>query len=226
VNPVRLAHRVTDGPGGPPVVLLHGLGDTAGTWDRFAASLAGSRTSIALDLRGHGASPWPGAYTVDAMVDDVVAFLSDAGPVDVVGHSMGGHVASVLAARRPVRRLVLEEAPVPPREGDPLPDDPPARPPGPLDFDWEVVAPMRRALRAPNPRWWQGIERLATPTLWISGGPTSHLDPARVVSAAAAMPNATTATVPVGHLVHDDAPDEFARLVIPFLSADGETPTP
>jgi pimeloyl-ACP methyl ester carboxylesterase len=34
------------------------------------------------------------------------------------------------------------------------------------------------------------------------------------------------AHVPVGHLVHDDAPDEFARVVIPFLSADGETPTP
>ena len=168
MSAVRLAHRVTDGPAGPPVVLLHGLGETAGTWERFALELAGSRTSIALDLRGHGASPRPGVYTVD----------------------------------------------------------PPARPPGPLNFDWELVAPMRRALRAPNPLSWQGVERLAIPTLWISGGPASHLDPARVAEAATAMPNATTATVPVGHLVHDDAPDDFARLVIPFLSADGEPPTP
>jgi pimeloyl-ACP methyl ester carboxylesterase len=219
--PVPLAHRTTGSPDGLPVVLLHGLGDTAGTWDRFAAELAATgRTAIALDLRGHGASPRPGEYTPDAMVGDVLAFLDERTAVDVVGHSMGGHVAALLAGRHPgrVRRLVLEDAPVPPRNGAPIPDeDPPAEPDTPVDFDWDLVAPMRRAVRAPNPGWWQGIERLTIPTLWISGGPSSHLDPARVAAAAACAPGSTMATIPVGHLVHEQAPDEFARLVLPFL---------
>jgi pimeloyl-ACP methyl ester carboxylesterase len=205
VTAVELGRRTTSGSG-VPVVLLHGLGDTASTWAAFAALV--DRPTVAFDLRGHGTSPRPGEYTVDSMVADVLAALGDE-PVDLVGHSMGGHVASQVALRVPdrVRRLVLEEAPVPPRSGRPRPDpDPPARPTGPIDFDWAAVGPMRRALRAPNPLWWQGIERLPTPTLWLSGGPSSQLDPARVADATAAMPDATMRVIPVGHLIHTDAP--------------------
>ncbi len=229
--PVPLGHRTTGSPHGLPMVLLHGLGDSAAAWDAFARELG--RHAIALDLRGHGTSPRPGEYTVDAMVAGVLAFLDDhaLSRVDLVGHSMGGRVASQLAGRYParVRRLVLEEAPVPPREGSPLPDvDPPARPEAPVDFDWAAVPAMRRAVRAVDPLWWRDIERLPVPTLWISGGPASHLPPERVAAAAAAMPDATVATIPAGHLVHTDAPDEFARVVIGFLSgsADGEPATP
>jgi 3-oxoadipate enol-lactonase len=125
-----------------------------------------------------------------------------------------------------VRRLVLEDAPVPPRDGAPLPDDPPARPAEPIAFDWAAVAPLRRGVRAPNPQWWQGIERLGAPTLWLSGGPASHLAPERVAAAVDAMPDATMRTIPVGHLIHETAPDAFADAVIPFLSADGEPGTP
>lgn len=168
------------------------------------------------------------------MADDVRAALDGLGlvdAVDVVGHSMGGFVATVLAARIPalVRRLVLEDAPVPPREGPPLPDNPPEKPAEPTDFDWAAVAPLRRAVRATNPQWWQGIERFGAPTLWLSGGPASHLPPERVAAAAEAMPDATMRTIPVGHLIHETAPDAFADAVIPFLSARftrGEPTTP
>jgi pimeloyl-ACP methyl ester carboxylesterase len=217
VTVVELARRTTTGTG-VPVVLLHGLGDTAATWSACTALL--DRPTVAFDLRGHGASPRPGEYTVDAMVADVLAALDD-GPVDLIGHSMGGRVASEVAARSParVRRLVLEEAPVPPRSGAPLPDpNPPVRPSEPIDFDWAVVHPMRRALRATNPLWWQGIERLAVPTLWLSGGPESHLDPAGIAAAAAAMPQAAVREIPVGHLIHTDAPAAFAAAVVPFLA--------
>jgi 3-oxoadipate enol-lactonase len=217
VTVVELGRRTTSGSG-VPVVLLHGLGDTASTWSAFADLL--SRPTVAFDLRGHGTSPRPGEYTVDAMAADVLAALGD-GPVDLVGHSMGGHVASEVALRAPerVRRLVLEDAPVPPRSGPPLPDpDPPTRPKEPIDFDWAVVAPMRRALRATNPLWWQGITRLPTPTLWLSGGPASHLDPSHVTSATAAMPNATMRVIPVGHLIHTSDLESFADVVVPFLA--------
>jgi pimeloyl-ACP methyl ester carboxylesterase len=125
-----------------------------------------------------------------------------------------------------VRRLVLEDAPVPPRDGAPLPDDPPERPTEPVAFDWAAVAPLRRAVRAPNSQWWHGIERFGAPTLWLSGGPASHLAPERVASAVEAMPDATMRTIPVGHLIHETAPAAFADAVIPFLSADGEPGTP
>ena len=222
--PVVLGRRTTPGTG-VPVVLLHGLGDTAATWDGFAAALA--RPTIALDLRGHGTSPRPGEYTVDAMASDVLAALD--GVVDLVGHSMGGRVASTVALREPglVRRLVLEDSPVPPRSGPPLPDaDPPTRPDEPIDFDWAVVPAMRRAVRATDPAWWQGISRLDVPTLLLSGGPASHFDPSQVAAAAAVMPNATMRTIPVGHLIHADAPGAFADVVVPFLSADGEPAMP
>jgi pimeloyl-ACP methyl ester carboxylesterase len=217
VSPVELASRATAGTG-VPVVLLHGLGDTAATWSPFADLL--DRPTVAFDLRGHGSSPRCDEYTVDAMVADVLAALDDE-PVDLVGHSMGGHVASQVALRAPglVRRLVLEESPVPPRSGAPLPDpDAPERPPEPIDFDWAVVGPMRRALRATNPLWWQGIERLPTPTLWLSGGPSSHIEPPRMAEAASAMPNATMQVIPVGHLIHTDALESFVDVVMPFLA--------
>jgi pimeloyl-ACP methyl ester carboxylesterase len=220
VSAVDLARRTTAG-GGVPVVLLHGLGDTAATWSPFAESL--DRPTIAFDLRGHGSSPRCTEYTVDSMVADVLAALGALGgePVDLAGHSMGGHVASQVALRAPdlVRRLVLEDSPVPPRSGPPLPDpNPPERPAEPLDFDWAVVGPMRRALRATNPLWWQGIERLPTPTLWLSGGPSSHIEPAGMAKAAAAMPNARMQVIPVGHLIHADALESFVDAVVPFLA--------
>jgi len=215
VSPVELARRTTPGAG-VPVVLLHGLGDTAATWSAFAALL--DRPTIAFDLRGHGASPRPGSYTVDEMAGDVLAALGDE-PIDLIGHSMGGRVAAQVALRAPVRRLVLEEALVPPRSGPPLPDpNPPERPAEPIDFDWAVVGPMRRALRATNPLWWQEIERLTTPALWLSGGPASHIEPSRMEEAAGAMPAATMRVIPAGHLIHTDAPGPFADAVLPFLA--------
>jgi pimeloyl-ACP methyl ester carboxylesterase len=226
--PLPLGRRITAGPG-VPVVLLHGLGDNFTTWDRFTADLG--RHTVAFDLRGHGTSPRSDEYTVDALAEDVVAALDGVDVVDVVGHSMGGFVATLLATRIPqrVRRLVLEDAPVPPRDGPPLPDEPPERPTEPIDFDWAVVAPLRRGVRVPNPQWWQGIERFGAPTLWLSGGPTSHLAPERVASAVEVMPDATMRTIPVGHLIHETAPAAFADAVIPFLSARfarGEPATP
>ena len=219
---LTLGYRTTGSPDGLPVLLLHGLGEDAADWDRFAAELADrGRQAIALDLRGHGASSHPGEYSFDLMAGDVLAFLTDRGltRVDLVGHSMGGMVAQLLAAREPhlVRRLVIEDAPPVPVDapgGDP---DPPRRPPEPTPFDWAAVLAIRVDAREPDPARWASLRRITAPTLWLSGGPTSHVEPSRSEAAAAATPTASLVTIPVGHNIHHDAPEEFAAAVLPHL---------
>lgn len=87
------------------------------------------------DFRGHGLSDWPGSYGFEAFRDDLSAFIGalELGPVDVVGHSMGGAAAVLLAEQHPglVRRLVIEDAPPllpldPPRPTPERPEGPPA----------------------------------------------------------------------------------------------------
>ncbi|MBP2400570.1 alpha/beta fold hydrolase [Streptomyces syringium] len=118
---VRLAYRVSGQPDAPPLVLLHALGENAADWDAVAPAFARHRRVFALDLRGHGRSDWPGDYSLELMQGDVIRFLDvlGLGQVDLIGHSMGGIVAYLLAGNHPqrVRRLVLEDVPVPPQDG-------------------------------------------------------------------------------------------------------------
>jgi len=100
-------------PGGePPGLLLHGIGNYGRVWDFVAAAVAGRLRLVAPDARGHGASVTPpDAYTPEDFVADAVSVM-DAFALDrpvVVGHSMGGAHALVLAATHPerVRALVL-----------------------------------------------------------------------------------------------------------------------
>jgi pimeloyl-ACP methyl ester carboxylesterase len=99
----------------PTAVLLHGLGATAAlNWDPVVPALAQDFRVLAPDLRGHGRGPrCEGRFRLEDAADDVAALI-DAdravrGPVLVVGYSMGGAVAQLLARRRPdlVSGLVL-----------------------------------------------------------------------------------------------------------------------
>lgn len=116
---VTLAWRETAADDDVPVVALHGMCSTSATWDGVAARLTEhGRRTIAVDLRGHGGSSRPGMYACSAMRDDVLAFLNDRGlqQVDLLGHSLGGHVSFLVAQHSPhrVRRLVVEDASPPP----------------------------------------------------------------------------------------------------------------
>lgn len=200
-----------------PVVLLHALGSSARTWSRFAAALP--RTSIALDLPGHGTAEHTGDYSFTAMADHVLDALAGHETVDVVGHSMGGAVAQHLAMRNPglVRRMVIEDAAPPPHEPVLL-LEPPARSAEPVDFDWAVVEPVFRTIRTPDPAWWAGLADITADTLWLAGGAASHVDQNRIHEAAARMPSARVVEVPAGHRIHSEAPDEFVAAVLPFLA--------
>jgi pimeloyl-ACP methyl ester carboxylesterase len=99
----------TSAGSGLPVVLLHGLLDCAEGWDRLARALP--NPCLAFDLPGFGDSDLPTRPRISAYADDVLAALARLG-VDrylLVGHSLGGAVATAMAerAQRSVAALVL-----------------------------------------------------------------------------------------------------------------------
>ncbi|MFC8519235.1 alpha/beta fold hydrolase [Streptomyces sp. NPDC057257] len=111
--------RWTETPGEEPArVYVHGLGSVSAVYHAHIAGrceLAGRR-SLFVDLPGHGISDRPEhfGYTLEDHADALAAALGAAEitGAELVGHSMGGAVAIVLAHRRPelVSRLVLTEA--------------------------------------------------------------------------------------------------------------------
>lgn len=92
---------------GPPLVLLHGWGMNLRVFDALRTRLAPRYAVTALDLPGHGASPWPSGCTLERQLQLIVEQL----PPDstLVGWSLGGQLALRLAARAAcaVRRVVL-----------------------------------------------------------------------------------------------------------------------
>jgi pimeloyl-ACP methyl ester carboxylesterase len=96
-------------PTRPPVLILHGWLDQGASWRRVMAGLAAAgHPVIAPDHRGHGRTDHtpPGSYYhFPDYVDDVDALLRtlDLPPVILLGHSMGGTIATTLAALRPER---------------------------------------------------------------------------------------------------------------------------
>jgi non-heme chloroperoxidase len=98
-------------PGGPTVLMLHGITDSWRSYQPVLPHLDPAWHVIALSLRGHGGSAKPAdGYTPAHMADDVARFMlaMDLPPVVVAGHSMGSTVALRLAADHPscVRAVV------------------------------------------------------------------------------------------------------------------------
>jgi pimeloyl-ACP methyl ester carboxylesterase len=95
-----------------PVVMIHGVGDSADSWAPIAEQIPADRAVVSYDLRGHGASPGPeGPWDIDDFVADHLRLLAALGAprVDVVGFSLGGLIAQRIAGTHPesVRRLVV-----------------------------------------------------------------------------------------------------------------------
>jgi pyruvate dehydrogenase E2 component (dihydrolipoamide acetyltransferase) len=98
------------GDGGDEVVLLHGFGGDLNNWLFALPVLAAERTVYAVDLPGHGGSSKDvGAGDPDALAGAVEQFLDRVGieRAHLVGHSLGGLVATLVAARGRARTLTL-----------------------------------------------------------------------------------------------------------------------
>ncbi len=102
---------------GRPIVMFHGLSDSAWSMHRLAQSLAADHEVFSFDLRGHGRSDW-GAYTVNHFVGDIRGVIDTLELVEpiVIGHSLGGQAASQFCGLYPEipSALVLIEALGPP----------------------------------------------------------------------------------------------------------------
>jgi pimeloyl-ACP methyl ester carboxylesterase len=108
------ATSVLVGGSGPPMVLLHGPGEFAGTWIPVLGDLVATHQVIAPDLPGHGATETPDAVDtvdtdwVDLWLDELIAQTCSEPPV-LVGRVVGGAVAARFAAEHPgsVSQVVL-----------------------------------------------------------------------------------------------------------------------
>lgn len=117
MSAVELAQVAHDSPGpGRGLLIAHGLFGSARNWGAIARRLADRGPVVAVDMRNHGASPRVAAHGYPEMAADLAAVIAGrGGPMDVLGHSMGGKAAMRLALTRPelVARLVVADiAPV------------------------------------------------------------------------------------------------------------------
>jgi esterase len=100
-----------------PLLIAHGLFGSARNWNVAAKNLASTRDVVTVDMRNHGQSAWQPTQTYADMAGDLAEVIHAQGaPMDVMGHSMGGKAAMMLALTQPdlVGQLVIGDiAPVP-----------------------------------------------------------------------------------------------------------------
>ncbi len=100
----------------PALVIAHGLFGSARNWGAIAKRLALQRQVVSIDMRNHGDSPRSSEHGYAAMAGDLAETIAEhGGRMDVLGHSMGGKAAMMLALTAParVRRLIVADiAPV------------------------------------------------------------------------------------------------------------------
>ena len=101
---MALIHHVVSGQGRPPIVFVHGFGCAHSDWDSQVAHLSPRHQTVAVDLRGHGASPGPAAAcSIERYGADVAEVMRALAlpPAVLVGHSMGCRVVTEAALQAP-----------------------------------------------------------------------------------------------------------------------------
>lgn len=112
-----IRHAASAAAEAPTLVIAHGLYGSGRNWGVIARRLADRREVVAVDMRNHGDSPRFATHGYPEMAADLAEVIESlgSGPVDLLGHSMGGKAAMQLALTKPalIRRLVVADiAPV------------------------------------------------------------------------------------------------------------------
>lgn len=147
-------------PAARPLLLLHGVTSSAGTWWRVGPALAAAgHRVVAPDLPGHGLTgSWAGHHRFADNAADLAAFARAAGiataSLDVVGHSWGAVTAAALPAAglRPARLVLVDPPAVPLALIAAMSDDP-------VERRYDDPAEAYRVIRAANPGWTEGDVR-------------------------------------------------------------------
>lgn len=234
------------------LLILHAHWMSASDFDEVYPRLPPWWRVVALDQRGHGETSHGGAHSVEAYIGDIDALLDHLGvrvPVVLAGHSFGGMVANLYAAKRPerVRAIVMEDIDVARDDHD--------------DFilGWGGTHATREALEAKigarlapylqkqivaaeggfrlafdpaevlaseaalNGNHWKEWLSQRFPALVVRGAASPVVPGKELEAMARRRQNTKLVTIDAGHSVHVDAPEAFALAVSQFLGGLADT---
>jgi pimeloyl-ACP methyl ester carboxylesterase len=219
---------------GPPLLLVHGLSGSGRWWKNNLAVLSQKYTCYVLELVGYGANRAFKPLRLHSAAEALAAFIAaelPTGRTHVIGHSMGGHIASYLAARYPERvdRLVLAAA-----SGLVRSDIvrmamrlPIAGHYSPLDFLPTLAMDALRAgpvnlflstLDILGSDTTEVLKQIAAPTLLIFGDRDNLVPVAAGETMAKLIPGSHLEVIEgAGHVLMWDHPRTFNKLVLKFL---------
>ncbi|XP_062035987.1 protein ABHD11 isoform X2 [Lepus europaeus] len=223
-RPLPLSYKLLDGEAAlPAIVILHGLLGSKTNFNSIAKALAQQtgRRVLTVDARNHGASPHSPDMSYEAMSQDLQSLLPELGlaPCALIGHSMGGKTAMLLALQRPelVDRLVAVD--ISPVETTSV-------------SDFKAYLAAMQAVHIPGEVPRSRARKLADqqlspvvqdaypgPTLFLRGGNSPFVLPSHHAEIRRLFPRAVLQTVPdAGHWVHADRPQDFTAAIRGFLA--------
>jgi pimeloyl-ACP methyl ester carboxylesterase len=223
----------------PTLLVVHGLFGAGRNWRGLARNLAKDRRVVTVDMRNHGESFWDASNTYRDLARDLSNAIDEVGaPCDVLGHSMGGKAAMVLALEHgeQVNRLIVADiAPVAYEHSQIsnigvmklIPIDQ-------LTRRSEADEIMAERIAEPD-RWALNLDaleanmadivgfpdvngRFTGPALFLRGGKSPYVREAHRVRVEGLFPNATIESLAdAGHWLHADNPRGFLASVSRFL---------
>ena len=234
-------------PTNPTLLIAHGRFGSARNWGVIGKRLSDQFYVLCPDMRNHGASPWFNTQSYDDMADDLAELLD--GPAFIVGHSMGGKAAMVLALKHPElvqRLLVADIAPVTYSHTQSQHIDAmraidlgmvERRSDAGETLDPEVRNFLLQSLDVAGKKWKLNLDVLdaempkiigfpevsgsfCDPTLFLSGSDSDYVQRDHRDDIKALFPAARFAKIPgAGHWLHAQKPREFEAALRAFLTA-------
>lgn len=233
-------------PALPKLLIAHGLFGSGRNWGVIAKRLADQFHVIAPDMRNHGDSPWFDTQSYFDMAEDLAELLD--GPSYVIGHSMGGKAAMVMALKYPhlIKGLIVADiAPVAYQHTQSQHIDAlraidlttiEKRSDAGATLDAEVRDFLLQSLDVAGKKWKLNLDVLEAempkiigfpdvsgvfdgPTLFLSGGDSDYVTPDARPAIKGLFPKARFAKLPgAGHWLHAQKPRDFEAAVRTFFA--------